>query len=192
MYDSLIIEAMAGIIILPDTGTETRCRLDCSPTRRVKPGAAGVSLSPSFLGEHSVNFAATDPPDPTPLAILVVDDDPSVSAFVRAALVGMGHRVTSVSNCASALDKLNDYGHAIDAIILDLQLPDGDGRSVADVALTRRPVPTVVFVSGCRDAIAQVAGSHPNSTALSKPFDVAELESALPKLSASDGLVLNG
>jgi len=114
-----------------------------------------------------------------PLAILVVDDDPSVSAFLRAALVGMGHRVTSVSNYAAAVEKLNDYGNAIDAIILDLQLPDGDGRSVADVALTRSPVPTVVFVSGCSDALGKVASSHPGRAVLPKPFSMADLETAL-------------
>lgn len=118
----------------------------------------------------------------TPLAILVVDDDPAVSAFLRAALVGMGHRVTNVSSCASALAKLNDYGNGIDAIILDLKLPDGDGKGVADMALNRMPVPAVVFISGFSDELGQAAGSHPGSVALPKPFGLADLEIALSKL----------
>jgi len=133
----------------------------------------------------STEIHSPDPETPTPLAILVVDDDPSVSAFLRAALVGMGHRVTNVSDCASALAKLNDYGNGIDAIILDLQLPDGDGERVADIALTRMPVPSVVFISGFSDELGQIVGAHPGSVALPKPFGLADLESALVKLSGA-------
>lgn len=144
-----------------------------------------VKFIAETLSVDSTEIDPLDPKAPTPLAILVVDDDPSVSAFLRAALVGMGHRVTNVSDCASALAKLNDYGNGVDAIILDLKLPDGDGERVADIALTRMPVPSVVFISGFSDELGQVTDSHPGSVALPKPFGLADLERALSKLAGA-------
>lgn len=60
--------------------------------------------------------------------ILVVDDEPQITDFLRRGLAYKGFSVTTVSNGETALDTARDCPP--DLVILDLMLPDLDGYEV--------------------------------------------------------------
>ncbi|HWO88029.1 MAG TPA: response regulator [Gemmatimonadales bacterium] len=60
--------------------------------------------------------------------ILVVDDDPAIQQLVAVALAAPGRRVLASGTIAEALAQLAST--AVDLVVLDLVLPDGDGRSL--------------------------------------------------------------
>ncbi len=60
--------------------------------------------------------------------ILVVEDESLVAIVTCALLHEVGHEAEAVGTCAAAREKMhNDY----DLVIMDLGLPDGDGRDLA-------------------------------------------------------------
>jgi DNA-binding response OmpR family regulator len=59
------------------------------------------------------------------MKILVVEDDPRLSKFLRQGLSENSYTVGTAGSCAEASDALAESHY--DAIVLDLTLPDGDG-----------------------------------------------------------------
>jgi DNA-binding response OmpR family regulator len=59
--------------------------------------------------------------------VLVVEDDPSSASALRTILTRLGWQVMEATSVAMALGSL---GKAIDVVVLDLMLPDGDGAAV--------------------------------------------------------------
>ena len=59
------------------------------------------------------------------MKILVVEDDPRLSKFLRQGLAENSYTVGVAGSCAEASDALAETHY--DAIVLDLTLPDGDG-----------------------------------------------------------------
>ncbi|MBW3549950.1 MAG: response regulator [Proteobacteria bacterium] len=64
-----------------------------------------------------------------PLALLLVEDDPTVAEVVAGLLRRQGHAVTHVGNGLAALTEVATAG--FDAILLDLDLPGMDGFVLA-------------------------------------------------------------
>ena len=65
-----------------------------------------------------------------PLTVLVVDDDPDITASLRMMLEAMGHDCREAHDGVSALDCVRVY--APDVVLLDLNLPGVSGFSVAE------------------------------------------------------------
>lgn len=93
------------------------------------------------------------PADVTPVlrpadtaAVLLVDDEPSVRAMMRAALAHAASelQIWEASSGAEAFAILG--AHAIDLIVLDLGLPDCDGLAVCR-AVKENPATQAVFIS---------------------------------------------
>ncbi|QOX78209.1 response regulator [Trichlorobacter lovleyi] len=61
----------------------------------------------------------------TPLAILVVEDNPVNASFIKTLLTRLGHRPLVVGNGQEALDALQK--DAFDCVLMDLQMPVMDG-----------------------------------------------------------------
>ena len=59
------------------------------------------------------------------MKILVVEDQIRLAEFLRQGLVERSYTVTIVGTCAAASDALSESSY--DVIVLDLNLPDGDG-----------------------------------------------------------------
>jgi two-component system KDP operon response regulator KdpE len=105
--------------------------------------------------------------------ILVVEDDPAIRRFVRAALEGDGCRV---AESATMRDGLIEAGtRQPDLLILDLGLPDGDGVAfVTDLrAWSTRPVLILSARSTEDDKISVLDAGADDY--LTKPFAVGEL-----------------
>jgi DNA-binding response OmpR family regulator len=60
--------------------------------------------------------------------ILLVDDDPENNALLSAVVAPLGAHITAVESAAEARLRLRDEQFAV--VLLDLMLPDADGRSV--------------------------------------------------------------
>jgi len=84
-------------------------------------------------------------PDPAALRVLVVDDDPAMSALVRKVFEANGYQRIAV--CGSRVAALEQAANA-DLIILDHQLPDGTGMDLLPRLLSRPDPPSVVMVTG--------------------------------------------
>lgn len=73
--------------------------------------------------------------------VLVVDDDGLVLAILRAVLGQEGWDVVTAGSLAQARPLLE----GVDAIIVDGQLPDGDGLDLLDDEVVQRQRPRVVL-----------------------------------------------
>ncbi|MHA6846435.1 two-component system response regulator KdpE [Ralstonia syzygii] len=115
---------------------------------------------------HAMAFTFT----PT---VLVIDDEPHIRRFVRAALEAEGCEVFEADRVERGLIEAGT--RQPDAVILDLGLPDGDGMSLIRDLRTWTEVPVLVLSARVdeRDKIdALDAGADDY---LTKPFGVGEL-----------------
>ena len=135
--------------------------------------------------------------DNPPLALLV-EDEPQIRRFVRAALEEEGWLV---HEAATAQRGLADAGtRSPDLIILDLGLPDGDGIDLIGEVRKWSAVPIIVLSArtGEGDKIAALDAGADDY--LTKPFGVGELQARVratirrqrPSEAAVSGLVRFG
>ena len=78
------------------------------------------------------------------MRVLIVDDHEPFRAVARELLEGAGYIVGEAADAAGALAAV--AAEAPDAVLLDVQLPDGDGFAVA-TALAAADGPAVVLIS---------------------------------------------
>jgi DNA-binding response OmpR family regulator len=108
-----------------------------------------------------------------PRSILVVEDETSIASFVSAYLRNAGYAVKTASTAQAAIAEL--AGEQPSLVILDLNLPDGDG-----VELTRRirrtsDVPILMLTARDED-IDKIIGLEVGADDyMTKPFNPREL-----------------
>jgi two-component system response regulator MprA len=112
------------------------------------------------------------------MRVLVVDDDDSVRAAVRRALLLAGYEVLVAENGEQGLLKAGT--EVPDAIVLDLGLPDIDGMEVCR-RLRSSGSRTPILMLTARDAVEdRVDGLEAGADDyLVKPYDVRELQARL-------------
>src|SRR5262249_47815300 len=109
-----------------------------------------------------------------PMRILVIEDEARITEILQEALRCAGFTVDLARRCDEARDALSLT--AYDAAVLDLGLPDGDGRTLlADLQSSRNKVPVLVLTA--RDAVQdRVAGLDAGADDyLVKPFATTEV-----------------
>jgi DNA-binding response OmpR family regulator len=106
--------------------------------------------------------------------ILLVDDEPRIQSFVYRALKQAGHEIDCASDGADALRLASTSEYAL--VILDLVMPDMDGREVLAELLRLHPDQPVLVLSCLDDATTKVTcldlGAHDY---LTKPFSLEEM-----------------
>ena len=108
-----------------------------------------------------------------PLALLV-EDEPQIRRFVRAALEEEGWHV---HEAATVQRGLSDAGtRSPDLIILDLGLPDGDGIDFLNDIRKWSTVPVIVLSARTGEAHKIAALDAGADDYLTKPFSVGELQ----------------
>jgi two-component system OmpR family response regulator len=114
--------------------------------------------------------------------ILVLEDDGELRSLLVRGLAEEGFRVSTSSSAAELLAGLESGGPA-DALVVDIGLPDADGRDVVQ-ALRARGVSTPVLFLTARDALPdRLAGfAAGGDDYLTKPFAFAELVARLRAL----------
>jgi len=115
----------------------------------------------------------------SPLSVLVVEDDQIVLPFLRLALARLGYVTLAAPDCASALATAEDPGVQIDAVLADVQLPDGNGGEVARQIRELRPDAGVVLMSGSPEELVWAGHNDASLTLVAKPFDSLQLDLAL-------------
>ena len=106
--------------------------------------------------------------------ILLVEDDPIVSAGLSSILEANGFAVRAVETGSAALEAV--LASPPDAVILDVGLPDMDGRTVYARLAQLQPELPVVFSTGHTDRQGlEEALTHSNVGYLRKPYESAAL-----------------
>jgi DNA-binding response OmpR family regulator len=104
--------------------------------------------------------------------ILIVEDE-AVTRDLIATLLRKEYAVTAVADAASALGQLK--GASFDLLVLDLNLPDGDGLTLAR-ELGPRPGPAVIMVTARSDDVDRIIGLELGADDyITKPFNPREL-----------------
>lgn len=113
--------------------------------------------------------------------ILVVDDEATLLKNVAQSLRRDGFDVLTARDCAGARDAL--CRSHVDALCLDINLPDGDGLDLLEEIRESVPdLPTIV-ISGGASAKNEFRAAHLGvQMLLRKPFQLSELKSSLAKL----------
>jgi two-component system response regulator MprA len=129
----------------------------------------------------------------TPTIGLCEDDD-ELRGAVRSALTGEGYAVRATASGADALRVFTDASPAV--LILDIGLPDADGRDVCQALRSRGVVSPVLFLTARSALTDRLSGFHAGGDDyLAKPFALAELlvrvaalaRRAPPARAAADG-----
>jgi DNA-binding response OmpR family regulator len=114
-------------------------------------------------------------------SILVVEDDDELRGVLARGLREEGFSVEGVATGGALLDRVDDV--APDALVIDIGLPDTDGRDLCQ-ALRARGIQTPVLFLTARDALVdRIAGFDAGGDDyLAKPFAFVELLARLQAL----------
>jgi len=105
--------------------------------------------------------------------ILIVDDEPQILRFLRPGLTAGGFNVDSAETGKEAVKMI--AGNAPDLVILDLGLPDMDGKEVIQEVRTWSKVPIIVLSARDREAEKIAALDLGADDYVNKPFGIGEL-----------------
>lgn len=108
--------------------------------------------------------------------ILIVDDEEDIRVLSALMLEPDGYQTTTASTCAEALARIRQGG--LDLVLLDLGLPDGNGRDVLRTLKAEGLVPDlpVVIVSAFgQDVVRDELDDLCAVGYIRKPYDMVEL-----------------
>ena len=107
------------------------------------------------------------------IRVLVVDDEPAILRFLEPALEANHYALTSAGTVAEAIRRI--AADAPDIVVLDLGLPDGDGKEVIRQVRKWSDVPIIVLSARDREAEKIEALDLGSDDFVNKPFGVGEL-----------------
>jgi two-component system KDP operon response regulator KdpE len=105
--------------------------------------------------------------------ILVVDDEPQIQRFLKPALIAAGFDVETAATAAEA--KRLAATRAPDLMVLDLGLPDGDGKSVIETVRAFSAMPIIVLSARDQETEKIAAFDLGADDYVEKPFGIGEL-----------------
>ena len=105
--------------------------------------------------------------------ILVVDDEPQIQRFLRPALIASDFDVLTAASAAEARRMIAT--RSPDLVILDLGLPDGDGKTVIADVRAFSQVPIIVLSARDQESEKVEALDLGADDYIEKPFGIAEL-----------------
>ncbi|THV16830.1 response regulator [Rhizobium rhizophilum] len=134
--------------------------------------------------------------------ILVVDDEPQIQRFLKPSLTAAGYEVVEAATGAEALKAVATQ--APDLVILDLGLPDMDGKEVIASLRGWSDVPIVILSARDRESEKIAALDLGADDYVEKPFGIGELTArirtalrhrgrrdAIPTVMEIDGLTID-
>jgi len=126
-------------------------------------------------------------PDGSPVRVLVVDDEPTLTDLLSMALRYEGWEVRGAGTGAAAVQEARQFQP--DAVVLDVMLPDVDGLEVMRRMRTNAPQVPVLFLTA-RDAVEdRVAGlTAGGDDYVTKPFSLEEVVARLRALMRRAGV----
>ncbi|MBX9469086.1 response regulator [Rhizobium sp. WL3] len=134
--------------------------------------------------------------------ILVVDDEPQIQRFLKPSLTAAGYEVVEAATGAEALKAVATQ--APDLVILDLGLPDMDGKEVIASLRGWSDIPIVILSARDRESEKIAALDLGADDYVEKPFGIGELTArirtalrhrgrrdAIPTVMEIDGLTID-
>ena len=109
----------------------------------------------------------------TKARILVVDDEPQILRFLRPSLSAAGYEVITAETAEAAIKAIATA--APELVILDLGLPDRDGKDVITEVRAWSKVPIIVLSARDREAEKVAALDLGADDYINKPFGIGEL-----------------
>ena len=123
--------------------------------------------------------------------VAVVEDDREMRELLREALGNEGYTVTAVGSGAGANEAVR--GGDVDAVVLDVWLPDADGVELCRAWRRSGLRIPILMLTARTDVAARVAGLEAGADDyLGKPFALAELRARLTALLRRGGRPLRG
>src|SRR3954453_8319109 len=121
------------------------------------------------------------------LPVLVIEDEPSVMSFVRAALERAGYTVATANSGAEALPLLEE--HDFMGVVSDMRTPGGvDGADVHAWLAANRPqlVSKLIFITGdiVNEETAQTLAKT-GAPCVEKPFRISQLMDVVRRVMGS-------
>lgn len=105
--------------------------------------------------------------------ILLVDDEPSLIAVLEPVLGAAGYRVTTAADGASASRRASE--EQPDVVLLDLGLPDMDGKEVIRNIRAKSGAPIIVISARHQESEKITALDEGADDYVNKPFEIGEL-----------------
>ena len=146
----------------------------------------------TFVIELPVEAAPAAAPEPgtaeapaatEPRRILVVDDEPEIAELLAEVLAAEGHRVETVGDGATALERLR--GRAHDLVVSDLRMPGLDGPALYQAV--QRELPELarrfIFITG--DALGRQVKEfieQNQAPSIGKPFSFEEVRRVIRRV----------
>ncbi|MEB8343873.1 response regulator transcription factor [Streptomyces endophyticus] len=117
-------------------------------------------------------------PDGSPVRVLVVDDEQSITELLSMALRYEGWQIRTASDGGGAMQTAREFRP--DAVVLDMMLPDMDGLSVLGRMRRELPEVPVLFLTA-KDAVEdRIAGlTAGGDDYVTKPFSLEEVVARL-------------
>jgi CheY-like chemotaxis protein len=120
-----------------------------------------------------------------PLRILAVDNEPSVTLSLRFVFAGPRYEVTCVESGVAALAKLDANSDPFDVMIVDQKMPHLTGAELVSAIRERGSSGKIIVVSAHLSSEIREAYERLDVHEIfSKPFNIAELRSAVDRLAA--------
>ena len=108
--------------------------------------------------------------------VLVVEDEPALLRVSRPMLELQGHRVLAASTPAEAIRPAGEHEGAVDFLVIDVVMPDMNGRELSERLLSRCPGLKVLFLSGyTANVIARHGVLEEGVHFIQKPFSLLAL-----------------
>ncbi|WP_420175998.1 response regulator transcription factor [Luteococcus sp. OSA5] len=125
-------------------------------------------------------------PDGSPIRVLAVDDEPSLTELLGMAMRYEGWEVSTAASGTAAVKTAREVRP--DAIVLDMMLPDFDGLEVMRRIRADQPDVPVIFLTA-KDAVADRIGglTAGGDDYVTKPFSLEEVIARLRALLRRSG-----
>src|SRR5688572_28511509 len=105
--------------------------------------------------------------------VLIVDDEAAILRFLRPALEANNYDIVTTGTVADAIKRI--ASSAPDIVLLDLGLPDGDGKDVIRQCREWSDVPIIVLSAREREVEKIDALDLGADDYINKPFSIGEL-----------------
>lgn len=154
---------------------------------RTSPGA-GASFTLLFPGHEPAVREDGDSPARQSAdlqgsgTILVAEDDTGVRALIVATLQRYGYQVMAAVDGRQALELFHTYGHVIDLVVTDVNMPEMKGPELVGALTQSGAALPVLYVSGFTAETLRLREAPPRHAFLAKPFAPMDLARAVLRL----------
>lgn len=124
------------------------------------------------------NLTCQPPPAPAVGKVLLVDDEQPLLSAIAAALTSRGFSVATAATGQEALTRAASFDR-LDALVLDLILPDTDGLQLADTLAPKHPGARTLLITAYPSDYVRAEAARRGIAVLAKPVSPEDICAAL-------------